>query len=163
MLFVIKFRGDEDFRLHAVAVKVFENLLDGDDTHAVGELNGVAQDLAVANGLLADELAIERDDLDLVGLAGGFPERPMPPSAEGSLIAKIAARFGFAWIDVPRRLVAPVQRAAAVDCSDYRDLVAGLCIVGIKDLVESLDCATDRTPSEDNARFRPCRPFAPAA
>ena len=68
---------------------------DGRPADLVGELDRVGVDLAVLDRLLAFGLAVEADDLHLVGLAG-LLEGGARTEGRGSLIAKMPARSGWA-------------------------------------------------------------------
>src|SRR5205085_2613700 len=64
----IQARRDEQLRRQLFALGVFHNRPDDLYAHLVGELDGIGVDFAVADGDLAFALAVEADDLDLLGL-----------------------------------------------------------------------------------------------
>src|SRR5437899_1863188 len=70
--FAIERSGDEQLRWHRFAGEMGEDGPHGLGADLVRELDGVGVNLACFDGLLALRLAVEADELDLIGLAGFF-------------------------------------------------------------------------------------------
>ena len=101
--------------------KIADDRLGGLDADLVGMLDRVGVDLAVLDRLLALGLAVEGDDLHLVGLAGLFEGRQR---AEGRRIVdrKNAGQVGMGLQGVLRGPVALVLLAVAGQLGDDLDL-----------------------------------------
>ena len=74
---------------------VLDYKVDDLDAHLVGVLDRIGENLAFLDRLLAIRHPIETDDLDPV-LAVGLLHGSISPNAEGSLMAKMAAKSSWA-------------------------------------------------------------------
>src|SRR6056297_2010569 len=64
---IVKLRRNQHFGGNLLPLKVLDDHLDGFLSDAIGELNRITNNLSFQDCLLADLLAVEPDDFDLVG------------------------------------------------------------------------------------------------